>query len=129
MYHSTPNSDPEKIKTALWTLLSGTVSDNVFVSNRPATSDLLDFVVIDVNGAIVDYDGYGKCVCMVQLFAKDINYIGTPDMAKLTAMYDLLLTVLPYNIKPYTFSKKNQVGRRDSHGFHATLINLDCLIY
>lgn len=129
MYHGTPNSDPEKIKTALWNLLSGVVSDNVFVSNRPSKSDLTDFVVIGINGAVIDFDGYSRCTCLVQLFAKDLDKIGTSDMTKLSSMYDSLLTVLPSNEKPYTFSKGNQVGRRDLHGFHLTMVNLDCLIY
>lgn len=129
MYHGTPNSDPELIKTALWTLLNGVVSDNVFISNRKSVSDLSDFAVVGVNGTVIDSDGYSRCTCFVQLFAKDIDNIGTSDMVKLSAMYDSLLTVLPSNEKPYTFSKRNQVGRRDSHGFHLTMINLDCLIY
>jgi len=129
MYKGTPNSDPEKIKTALWSLLSGVVSDNVFISNRSSTSDNDDFVVVGVNGAVIDFDGYSRCTCFVQLFARDINNTGTSDMVKLSSMYDSLLSVLPSNAKPYAFSKANQVGRRDSHGFHLTMINLDCLIY
>jgi len=129
MYKGTPNSDPEKIKTALWTLLSGVVSDNVFVSNRPAKSANDDFVVVGVNGAVIDFDGYSRCTCFAQLFARDIDNTGTSDMVKLSSMYDSLLSVLPSNEKPYTFSKANQVARRDSHGFHLTMINLDCLIY
>lgn len=129
MYHGTPNSDPEKIKTALWNLLSGVVSDNIFISNRQANSDLSDFAVIGVNGAVTDFDGYSRCTCFVQLFAKDIDKIGTSDMTKLSSMYDALLSVLPSNKSPYTFSKGNQIGSRDSHGFHLTMVNLDCLIY
>jgi hypothetical protein len=130
MYHQTPNTDPEKVKTALWNLIkNGSVSQNVFVSNRPAVSTNDDFVVVDVNGAITDFDGYARCVCMVQLFARDIDNVGTANMVKLSSMYDTLISILPYNVKPYTFSKKNQVGRRDSLGFHATIINLECIIY
>jgi len=132
MYRGTPNSDPEKIKTALWNLIKNAddeITANVFVTNRPVASNLTDFAVVDINGVVVDYDGYSRCVCMVQLFAKDIDTKGTSNMAKLSQMYDNLLKVLPYNVAPYTFDKKNQVGRRDIHGFHATMVNLDCLIY
>ena len=130
MYHSTPDSDPEKVKTALWHLVDdAAVSANVFVSNRPVNSDLTDFVVVNINGAITDYDGYSRCICLVELFAKDIDKKGTPNMGKLTEMYEALLAALPYNVAPYTFDKKNQIGTRDIHGFHVTRINLDCLIY
>ena len=140
MYHSTPDSDPEKVKTALWSLVKNAlwrplstpkieICENVFVTNRPMASDLTCFAVVGINGAITDYDGYSRCICLVQLFAKDLDTNGTENMSKLTDMYEALLTSLPYNTAPYTFSKKNQVGTRDVHGFHSTLLNLDCLIY
>ena len=130
------NTDPNLILTALWTALSSTgISDNFFIGNRPAVADIDDFVVIDINGMVQDKQTdagkavSGKCVCLVQLFARDIDAKGTLNMTKLSAMYSALLDTLPYNTSPYTFSKKNQVGRRDTLGFHATLVNLDCLIY
>lgn len=124
------SADPNLILTALWTLLqSNGVSDNIFISNRPAVADHDDFVVIDINGMIRDKAGHARCVCLVQLFARDIDAKGTLDMGKLSEMYSTLLDSLPYNTSPYTFSKKSQVGRRDALGFHATLVNLDCLIY
>ena len=130
------NTDPNLILTALWTALSSTgISDNIFIGNRPSVADIDDFVVIDINGMVQDKQTdvgkavSGKCVCLVQLFARDIDAKGTLNMTKLSAMYSALLDTLPYNTSPYTFSKKNQVGRRDTLGFHATLVNLDCLIY
>lgn len=140
MYHGTPNSDPEKIKTALWTMLTNALSATaeaevdvsgckVFVTNRPDASAMDMFAVVDINGTVTDYDGYSRCVCMVQLFAMDIDKIGTPNMVVLSNLYDTLVSALPYNEAPYTFSKKNQIGRRDPHGFHVTMVNLDCLIY
>jgi hypothetical protein len=139
MYKGTPNTDPEKIKTALWGFLhtafestkdelidvSGT---KIFVSNRPAESSVSTFAIVDVNGSITDFDGYARCVCLVQLFARDIDNKGTTDMVKLSQLYDTMVSALPYNDGSYTFSKKNQVGRRDVHGFHSTMVNLDCLI-
>lgn len=140
MYHGTPNSDPEKIKTALWNLVANAfaatedevvdVSDcKVFITNRPDSSEMAYFAVVDVNGSVVDYDGYSRCICIVQLFVRDIDMIGTPNMTGLSNLYDTLLAALPYNVAPYTFGKKNQIGRRDIHGFHVTMVNLDCLIY
>lgn len=124
------DTDPIKIQTALWNLVKDAdVSDNVFVSNRPASSDLDDFVVVDTNGLVNDGAGHARCICLVQLFAKDIDFNGTENMTRLSEMYSALLDALPYNSAPYTFSKRNQVGKRDSNGFHATLVNLDCLIY
>jgi hypothetical protein len=130
------DSDPELIKTALWNLVKDAgVSDNIFVSNRPDSSKLPDFVIVDTNGFVTDKlvdNGSsfgGKCLCLVQLYAKDIDQKGTEDMVKLSEMYAALIDGLPYNSAPYTFRKKNQVGRRDTLGFHATLINLECLIY
>jgi len=130
------NTDSNLILTALWTALNAAgVSSNIHISNRPAVADIDDFVVIDINGSI-NYDITdgrtlisGKCVCFVQLFARDIDAKGTLNMAKLSSMYSSLIGALPYNTSPYTFSIKNQVGRRDSLGFHAKLVNLDCLIY
>lgn len=123
------DADPIKVQTALWGMIDSLgVSANIFVVNRPDASKLDDFVVVDVNGAITDYDGYARCVCLVQLFAKDIDKKGTENMTKLTEMYEALLDGLPYVTGVYTFKKRNQVGRRDTLGFHATLINLDCLI-
>jgi hypothetical protein len=122
--------DPVKIQNALWYLVKDAeVSDNIFVGNRPASSELDDFVVVDLNGVVRDLAGHARCTCLVQLFAKDIDQNGTENMTRLSEMYASLLGGLPYNAAPYTFSKKNQVGRRDSLGFHATLVNLDCLIY
>ena len=130
------NADPNLILTALWNLIDGITDDedekvfeNIFISNRPAVADVDNFIVIDINGMILDKAGHARCVCLVQLFAKDIDEKGTLDMTKLTEMYSALLGALPSNTSPYTFSKKNQVGRRDTLGFHATLVNLDCLIY
>lgn len=124
------DTDPIKIQTALWNLVKDAgVSDKVFVSNRPASSDHDDFVIVDTNGIVRDEAGYARCICLVQLFARDIDQNGTENMTKLSEMYSALLDALPYNKSPYTFSKRNQVGKRDSNGFHATLVNLDCLIY
>jgi len=136
------NTDPNLILTALWTMLDGIVDINdekvfpvVSISNRPAVADIDSFVVIDINGMVLDRNmdsGYAhnaRCVCLVQLFARDLDAKGTLNMGQLTTMYSALLGALPYNTSPYTFSKKNQVGRRDALGFHATLVNLDCLIY
>lgn len=136
------NTDPNLILTALWTMLDSIVDiddEKVFpvvnISNRPAVAASDSFVVIDINGMVLDKPTDsgnaigGKCVVLVQLFAKDLDNKGTLDMVKLTAMYEALLGALPYNLAPYTFTKKNQVGRRDALGFHATLVNLDCLIY
>lgn len=124
------DTDPMKIKTALWHFINNAgVSANIFTTNRPNASKLDDFVIVDINGIVTDKAGYARCICMVQLFAKDIDQNGTENMTKLSEMYSALMDALPYNSKPYTFSKRNQVGRRDSLGFHATLVNLDCLIY
>lgn len=121
--------DPVKIQNALWWLIKDTgVSDNIFVGNRPQSSDLSDFVVVDT-GSVRDLAGHARSICLVQLFAKDIDLNGTENMERLSEMYSTLLGGLPYNAAPYTFSKRNQVGKRDSGGFHATLVNLDCLIY
>jgi hypothetical protein len=130
MYHGVPNTDIEKIKTALWNIVTdANVSDNVFTSNRKSKSDLSDFVVVGINGSVNPYDGGARCICFVSLFAKDIDNIGTEDMGRLTEMYDALILALPYNVKPYTFSYERQIGRRDSHGFHANIFNLECKIY
>ena len=124
------DTDPMAIQTALWHLIDDAlVSENIYVANRPNSSKLNDFVVVDVNGLITDKFGHARCICLVQLFAKDIDQKGTENMTRLSEMYSALLEALPYNSAPYTFSKKNQVGRRDTLGYHATLVNLDCLIY
>jgi hypothetical protein len=124
------DTDPVLIQTALWNFIdTAGVSANIFVSNRPNASRHDDFVVVDINGVVTDKAGHARCVCLVQLFAKDIDQKGTENMAKLSEMYETLIDALPYNTAPYTFRKKNQVGRRDSLGYHATLVNLDCLIY
>jgi len=124
------DTDPEKIKTALWNIVnSAGVSTTVYTSNRKSVSGVTDFAIVDVNGIITDKAGHARCICMVQMFAKDIDEKGTENMTKLSSMYASLLAALPYNSKPYTFSKRNQVGRRDMLGFHATIVNLDCLIY
>jgi hypothetical protein len=136
------NSDPNLILTALWTMLDSIVDEEnekvfpvVSISNRPAVGTHDDFIVIDINGMVLDRNmdsGHAhnaRCVVLVQLFARDLDAKGTLNMGKLTTMYKALIGALPYNSAPYTFSKKNQVGRRDTLGFHATLVNLDCLIY
>ena len=126
----TTDADPVNIKLALWHLIKDAgVSNNIRTSNRPDSSKWNDFVVVDINGFVTDRDGYARCVCLVQLFAKDIDQNGTENLEKLSSMYSTLVNSLPYNTAPYTFSKKNQVGSRDALGFHATLVNLDCLIY
>ena len=130
MYHGVPNTDIEKIKTALWQIVTdATVTDNVFTSNRKSKSDLSDFAVVGLNGSVVIYDGGASCTCFVALYAKDIDNIGTENMGGLTAMYDALVLAFPYNVKPYTFSLGNPFGRRDSHGFHSTIVNIECKIY
>lgn len=127
---TTTDTDPVLIQSALWNAIRDIgVSDNVFISNRPSASSVSDFVVIDINGYVVDKAGHARCVCLVQLFAKDLDNKGTMNMSKLSEMYETLLDALPYNTSPYTFTKKNQVGKRDTLGYHATLVNLDCLIY
>jgi len=136
------NADPNLVLTALWTFLDGITDDEdakvfpvVHIGNRPAASDNDSFVVININGLVQDKttdtrDSVGgRCVCLVQLFARDIDANGTLNMGQLSTMFNALVGALPYNTSPYTFSKKNQVGRRDVLGFHATLVNLDCLIY
>lgn len=129
-------TDPERVKKALYDVLSATataekpaISANFFISNRPKSTVPLDsFVVLDVNGPVVDYANYARCVCSVALFARDVDQSGTEDMTLLTAMYDALLKRVPADTGAYTFTKRNQAGKHDTLGFHCTVVNLDCLI-
>ena len=125
------NSDARKIQMALWTHLKDSdVSAVIELDNRTEASDgVTDFVVIKTNGYVLNKAGHGRCVVLVDMYAKDLDQKGTINLDKLTDMFDLLDGCLPYNTAPYTFSIKNQVGKRDTLGYHITSVNLDCLIY
>jgi hypothetical protein len=119
------------ILTALWNVLSAAnLSENILIDNRKSASKLDSFVVIGINGRIRNMVGHSRCDCFVQLFARDVDTVGTPGMTKISELSEGLLQALPKDTQSgvYTFNLGDEIGKRDLLGFHSVIFNVSCLI-
>jgi hypothetical protein len=119
------------ILLALWNVLNtANVSENILIDNRRSASKLDSFVVIGINGRIRNMVGHSRCDCFVQLFARDVDLLGTPGMTKISELSSALLSSLPKDKQSgvYTFNMGDEIGKRDLLGFHSVIFNVRCLI-
>lgn len=79
-----PNYNLSDLKAALYDAFSKTeVSKTVCIGVRPgATKGIDDFMVIRVISDLVDWNAYGKVVCRVELYARDIYQSENADKLK-----------------------------------------------
>ena len=104
------------------------VSSKVY-PNRPKVADPAnDFVVVSTVNGIKDLSAYGECVVMIDLFAKDNDYV--KNKKKLSAMYQKLRNGFPASSGRLLFDAEwNTLGDiPDDFGFHARLIRINTTI-
>lgn len=79
-----PNYNLTDLKSALYDAFSKTeVSKTVCVGARPpATQGIDDFVVIRLISDLADWNAYGKIVCRLELYARDIYQSENADKLK-----------------------------------------------
>lgn len=126
-------SDAQKYKIllALWNILNTAgLSENILIDNRKSASKLDSFVVIGINGRIRNMVGHSRCNCFVQLFARDVDTVGTVNITTIDSLSDALHTALPPDSQSgvYTFNMGDEIGKRDLLGFHSVIYNVSCLI-
>jgi len=126
-------SDAQKynILLALWNVLdAANLSDNILIDNRKSASKLDSFVVIGINGRIRNQMGYSRCNCFVQLFAKDVDTVGTVNITTIASMSTALQTAITKDKHSgaYTFNMGDEIGKRDFLGFHSVIYDVSCLV-
>lgn len=101
------------------------VSDTVY-SNRPKAtpSPKDDFVVVSVGGRVNDLSTYGQCRVMIYLFARDVQ--GFKNGAKLSKMYEALISGLPGFSGRYEFDRRPSIlgDIADDYAYHSRVIEL-----
>jgi len=81
----------------------GKVSEKVFKGQRPnVDAKMNDFSVVSVVTRITDKGGFGRCTCRIELFAKNLSN-GEKNDAKLSIMYEKLLSIFPIQDNTYLF--------------------------
>lgn len=119
------NFDIGKIENVLAdAIIKGNVSQNVFKGQRAnVDANMKDFVVASVATRVTDRGALGRCICRIELFAKNLSN-GQKNTAKLSIMYERLLGIFPiedntylFDIYPVTIPLGN-----DSYGYNVIAI-------
>lgn len=99
------NFDIQKIEAVLASAVrDGHVASKTFMGQRPNISDTLmpDFAVVSVSTSITDLRALGRCICLIELFAKNLSN-GEKNATKLSLMYQRLFKIFPIQNDIYLF--------------------------
>lgn len=100
------------------------VSDNIFTTNRPKSTDnMKDFVVVSFPVRIIDDLGYGYTTCRISIYAKD-NSNGE-NLPLLSSLQNKVYERLPISSDVCTIIEPVPINAgSDDLGFHC--IHIQC---
>lgn len=105
------------------------ISKNIFCGSRPKVTDSMnEFVIVRVVTDISDMNAFGRGVCRVELYAKDLSN-GIKNSKKLSLMYSKIKGLFPNKESFCIFSPTAIVPLgSDGFGFTAEAINIETII-
>ncbi len=126
-----PNYDINKLEVELKNMVRNSgASLNVYTS-RPSIVDTTqnEFIVVSVVSRITDMLAYGRCLCAIDIYGKDLSN-GTKNGVKLSIMTNRLCNILPLESDNYVFSEDMTVIPlgSDGCGYHVERIQFVTLI-
>ncbi|MEG1684578.1 MAG: hypothetical protein RR319_01335 [Bacteroides sp.] len=123
--------DIEKIESELEkTVISSGATKNVFIGYRPKVVDdkMNDFIVVMVVTKLEDLYAYGKCVCRIEMYAKNMKD-GTKNRTKVGFIMGKLRMTFPIESSFCIFDNPTIIPMgNDDYGFNVTAINIDTII-
>lgn len=121
-----------QIESFLYGIIDGRVSQNTFVGTLPSNMDATwsDMVLIDCDGALMDYDAYGVGIVRIGLYAKPLTS-GSKNVSILSRMENTLNEIIRNNDnKTYKINRKSAYADYDNdRNWHYNVINLTIKIY
>lgn len=105
------------------------ISKNIFIGSRPRSvpESMQDFVVVKIYGSISDLRAYGRTICSVHLFARDVQ--NQKNGKKLSIMQNKLYSNLSNAIDKLILGEATVMADAyDDVGFHARIINFSTTI-
>lgn len=126
------NYDINKIENELKTVVKNAgLSLNVYTGDRPSIVDntLNELVVVSVVSTLSDMMAYGRCICAIDMFSKDLSN-GCKNGVKLSIMTQKAVNMLPINSVNYVFSNEVNVIPlgSDGYGYHVERIQFTTFI-
>lgn len=126
------NYDINKIELELKAAVkTAGLSTNVYTGDRPSISDtsLNELVVVSVSSTLSNLQAYGRCVCAIDMFAKDLS-TGCKNGTKLSIMTQKAISMFPIASTNYIFSCEPNIipMGTDGFGYHVERLQITCLI-
>lgn len=126
------NYDINKIELELKSVvLTAGLSANVYTGDRPSISDTTqnELVVVSVASTLTDMSAYGRCICAIDMFAKDLSN-GCKNGTKLSIMTQKAISIFPISSINYVFSTEPNIipMGTDTFGYHVERLQITVLI-
>lgn len=124
------NYDISTIEDALWKATTDAkVCSVVYPNRRPSTTTTTanSFIVVKSVTEIVDKTAFGKNICRIEIYAKQIS--GVKDSATISAIAKKVAALLPIITSKYEFVYLSNMSLGlDSTGYDVEAYNLNVLI-
>ena len=126
------NYDINKIELELKSVvMTAGLSLNVYTGDRPSISDTTqnELVVVSVASTLTDMSAYGRCICAIDMFAKDLSN-GCKNGTKLSIMTQKAISIFPISSINYIFSTEPNIipMGTDTFGYHVERLQITVLI-
>ena len=126
------NYDINKIELELKAVVKNAgLSLNVYTGDRPSISDTTqnELVVVSVASTLTDMSAYGRCICAIDMFAKDLSN-GCKNGTKLSIMTQKAISIFPISSESYIFSCEPNIipMGTDTFGYHVERLQITVLI-
>ena len=126
------NYDIGSIENALWQgMKAADVCPVVYANRRPSTitssSTTKAFIVTKAVTEIVDKTGYGKNICRVEIYTKELG--GVKDSANMTLYSKKVMAALPIVTDKYQFDYLSNIPLGlDNTGYDVEAVNINVII-
>lgn len=126
------NYDINKIELELKSVvMTAGLSANVYTGDRPSIADakLNELVVVSVASTLTDMSAYGRCICAIDMFARDLSN-GCKNGTKLSIMTQKAISIFPISSINYVFSTEPNIipMGTDTFGYHVERLQITVLI-
>ena len=126
------NYDINKIELELKSVvMTAGLSANVYTGDRPSIVDakLNELVVVSVASTLTDMSAYGRCICAIDMFARDLSN-GCKNGTKLSIMTQKAISIFPISSINYIFSTEPNIipMGTDTFGYHVERLQITVLI-
>lgn len=126
------NYDIGSIEDALWQgMKTAAVCPVVYANRRPSTitstTTTKAFIVAKAVTEIVDKTGYGKNICRVEIYTKELG--GVKDSANMSLYSKAVIAALPIATSKYEFTYLSNIPLGlDNTGYDVEAVNINVII-